>query len=164
MKTIQLEIKKTKAGDDYKLFTMEDGKKLSLFQFDTRYPDIVIGTDLPDDVLIFDPAYGNYKLKPLPPVAKTGGFSGAAAAQAKKGEMIEKAQETTFAHVTKAQENKNIGIKTSAAMRDATLMTLQSLSQEPFPNDADFEREFKKYRDMYVRIWDETEQIVDKAF
>ena len=105
------------------------------------------------------PANKQYLFAPKPKQASTGnssgfkGGSGVKAAQERKGEMIEK-----------AQENKQTGIMVSAAMRDATQITIASLKEQPFPTDAEFTYEFTKWRDWYIKKWQETEKIADIPF
>ncbi len=138
MKTIELIVKQTKAGDDYHVFKMEDGKFLSVFKFDTRFPEINVGTDLPDDVLIYDPQYSNYKLKPLPKPAggpRTGGNAA----------TIAKAQETKREDIEAAQDRKERSIRLSQAMGGATQIALASLKDQPFPTDDDFKAEWTKW-------------------
>lgn len=151
MKITALVMKKTKAGDDYKLFTMEDSHKLSVFNWDLRYPELNVGSDIPEDALIFDPAYSNYKLKPLPKpsgaaIKTPGGYRNPAA--------IEKAQETKRENVEEAQNRKQDGIKLAGAMRDATLVALADIKDQPFPSDDDFKRTWMKWCDFFLEQHD----------
>lgn len=130
----------TKTGGEYKQFTMEDGKKLSVFSYDPRYAELEVGSDIPETDLIFDPAYGNYKLNKAPvvfparPASLGGPRPSMAAAVEKKGVMIEK-----------AQERKSEGVNISGAFRDATLISLASLRDQPFPTDEEFKAEWRKW-------------------
>lgn len=78
---------------------------------------------------------------------------GVKAAQERKGEMI-----------NKAQEAKEIGIKLSGAMRDATLITLASLKDQPFPDDDDFMAAWKKWRDFLMTQFDDKKDSEDIGF
>ena len=140
MKTTALVMKSTKAGDPYKQFVMEDGNKLSVFNFDTRYNEIDVGTDLPESVLIFDPAYSNYKLRPLPKGAQVKTANGYRAPAG-----IAKAQEVKREDIAAAQERKNESISIHGAFRDATLIALASYAQQPFPTDEEFKAEWTKW-------------------
>lgn len=80
------------------------------------------------------------------------------------GANIAKAQERKQENIEKTMDRKEMGILISAAMRDATQITLASLKNEPFPTDADFGREFRKYRDWYIKMWKDTEAKLDVPF
>lgn len=136
MKTASVQIKTTRAGDPYKVFQMEDGKYLSVFKFDERYEAMEVGVDIADDQLIFDAQYGNYKLKPLPkpPTAPRGG-----------GAAITKAMETKSENIKEAQDRRNEAVLRAGAFRDATLVTLAMLKDQPFPTDADFKSEWERW-------------------
>jgi hypothetical protein len=139
MKTTALTMRETKNGAPYKVFVMEDGNKLSVFNFDARYGEIDVGTDLPESVLLFDPAYSNYKLRPLPkgPQVKTSaGY---------KTVQMEKVMETKAANIEVAQTRKNDAIALAGAMRDSTLITLAALKDQPFPTDEEFKAEWVKW-------------------
>lgn len=148
MKTTSVTIKQTKAGQDYKQFVMEDGKRLSVFQFDTRYPELEVGTDLPDDILIYDQQYDNYKLKPLPkPVTPTkGGFG---------GKQAEALMDKKVVNIEKSQDRKQEAILRAGAFRDATLVSLASLREQPFPTDAEYQAEWRKWVKFFVSAGEE---------
>lgn len=146
MKTISLTMKQTKAGDAYKLFQMEDGKKLSVFQFDSRYNDINDGTDIPEDQLVYDQQYDNYKLKQLPKVPAGGSRGGA---------NIAKAQETKAENIKEAQDRKAEAITRAGAFRDATLVTLAMLKDQPFPTDDDFKKNWELWVKYFMGKADE---------
>lgn len=131
-------MKETRAGAPYKLFTLEDGKRLSVFNFDARYNDINVGTDVPDDSLVYDQQYDNYKLKPLPKPAggPRSGFG---------GQQAEALMEKKNNNVEAAQARKSDAIARAGAFRDATLVSLALLKDQPFPTDVDFKREWEKW-------------------
>lgn len=144
MKTIELLVKQTKAGDDYHVFKMEDGKFLSVFKFDTRFSEINVGTELPDDVLIYDQQYNNYKLKPLPKPAGAprGGFGGkqAEALMEKKNESIKG-----------FQDDKEKSIALSSAQRDAVLMVTTFETAQPFPTDSELRAKIVEWREWFLK-------------
>lgn len=95
----------------------------------------------------------------FPPKPTTGGFTGS---RTPSGAV--KAAEITSQSVDKSMEKKGLGIMVSAAMRDATQITLASLAQQQFPTDAEFQVEFEKWRSWYLKKWKETNDIADQAF
>lgn len=137
-------MKETKAGAPYKLFQMEDGKRLSVFQFDTRYAEITEGIDIPDDALIYDQQYDNYKLKPLPKPAGAprGGFGGkqAEALMEKKNESIKG-----------FQDDKEKSIALSSAQRDAVLMVTTFETAQPFPTDSELRAKIVEWREWFLK-------------
>lgn len=148
MKTIELLVKKTKAGDDYHVFKMEDGKYLSIFKFDSRFSEINVGTDLPDDVLVYDQQYNNYKLKELPKPA--GGSRGGGNSAA-----ITKAQDTKREDIKDAQERKKEDIAQAAAFRDATLITVEWVKSAPFPMDHEIKEYWKSWVKFFLAMGDQ---------
>jgi len=82
-----------------------------------------------------------------------GGAPGIKAAQERKAETIKE-----------AQENRAQGVKVAAAMRDATLITLASLKDQPFPTDEEFQAEFIKWRSWYMEQWATAEKVADQPF
>lgn len=99
-----------------------------------------------------------YLFAPKPTKSPTGANRG------QSGANIAKAQERKQEGINKSMDRKEMAILVSAAMRDATQITLASLKNEPFPTDADFGREFRKYRDWYIQQWKLTEQTLDVPF
>lgn len=148
--------------------TTSTGKEMAKLSIITEEGEMIQGVsiwaDYPGfkDFKVEDTIEGDYKengqwknlYPPKPaPAAGGGAMRGVAAAQERKQGMIEK-----------SQDRKEIGIKTSQTMRDVTLITLEALKGQPFPEREDFEREFKANRSMYLKLWDDTEAMVDKAF
>lgn len=136
-------MKETKAGAPYKLFQMEDGKRLSVFQFDTRYAEITEGIDIPDDALIYDQQYDNYKLKPLPKPAGSprGGFGSKQAE-----ELINKKND----NIQQNMASKNEAIIRAGSARDATLVSLACLKDAPFPTDSEYKAEWEKWYKYFM--------------
>ncbi len=81
-----------------------------------------------------------------------GGMRGVAAAQARKGDMIEK-----------AQENKSNAIKVASAMRDASLF-VTSINPNRFETDEEMWEAHKAYRTRYLAEWDAEEKKQDVPF
>ncbi len=146
MKTINLEMKQTKNGAPYKLFTMEDNHKLAVFNFDARYNDLNVGVDLPDSELVFDPAYSSYKLRPLPKPAQIKGAGGYRNAQ------IEKVMDRKEESIKTFQESKQEAITLSAAQRDAVLMVTTFDSNEPFPTDAELQEKIETWMKYFLNL------------
>lgn len=88
------------------------------------------------------------------PAAPYRSNSGMAAAQTRKAEGIRE-----------AQDNKEKGIKASSAMRDSTAITTELVKQGP-PEWTleDFQVLFKRVRDWYLKMWKETEDMLDLPF
>lgn len=83
--------------------------------------------------------------------ATGGGMRGVAAAQARKGDMIEK-----------AQENKGNAIKVASAMRDSTIL-IGALGYK-FETTEEMWEAHKLLRTRYIKEWDSTEKSVDVPF
>lgn len=84
-----------------------------------------------------------YPARPKTPY-KAGGGANIAKAQEVKGEMIKE-----------AQGRKNDAIARAGAFRDATLVTLQMLKDQPFPTDADFKEIWKGWVKFFLGVADE---------
>lgn len=123
----------------------------------TAFDSIVEGGSVEADFWRSD-AGKPYLFAPKPAKSPTGANRG------QSGANIAKAQERKKENINEAMDRKEMGIQVSAAMRDATLITLASLKNEPFPTDADFGREFRKYRDWYMKMWQDTETKLDVPF
>lgn len=80
------------------------------------------------------------------------------------GANIAKAQETKRKYIEAAQENKALGIKVSAAMRDATSITLELMKKDPEFGFSDFETMFRRVRDWYIKEWSNLEESLDLPF
>lgn len=96
-----------------------------------------------------------YLFAPNPPKASTGGqggnMRGVAAAQQRKGDMIEK-----------AQENKSNAIKVASAMRDSTLL-IGALGYK-FETTEEMWEMHKTLRTRYIKEWDATDKSTDVPF
>ena len=146
MKTTSLTMKTQKDGKPYKQFVMEDGNKLSVFNFDTRYNEIDVGTDLPESVLIFDPAYSNYKLRPLPKGAQVKTATGYKTAQ------VEKMMDKKEASIEKFVDRKEGSMHLLAAQRDAVLMVTTLYKSEPFMSDEELRAKIKEWMRYFVGV------------
>lgn len=80
-----------------------------------------------------------------------GGMRGVAAAQAREGDRIEK-----------AQENKSNSIKVASSMRDATVL-MGALGYK-FDTTEEMWEMHKLLRTRYIKEWDATEKSVDVPF
>lgn len=69
---------------------------------------------------------------------------------ARAGANIAKAQEVKAEHIKEAQERKNDAISKAGAMRDATLVSLASLKDHPFPTDAEYQAEWVKWFKFFM--------------
>lgn len=58
---------------------------------------------------------------------------------------ITKAMETKKANIDEFQEKKQDAIKMAGAMRDATLISLASMRDQPFPMDEEYKAEWTKW-------------------
>lgn len=136
--------------------------------FDTLMPGSII-----EGNLWKSPTTGKHSLFPIRPAPKSDGeatarntpapsrgFGGASKAMETKAANIEKAQETTFKHVTQAQDNKNKGIMLAAAFRDATLL-LTNLPAYAEMNMEEVRDNHKAFVDWYIKSWDEQENKID---
>lgn len=74
------------------------------------------------------------KPKTTPTGANKGQFGAVKAAQERKGEMIEK-----------SMDRKEEAIALAGAMRDATLISLQSYRDQSFPSDEEYKAEWTKW-------------------
>lgn len=138
MKTTGVEIKKTKTNKDYKVFTLENGKKLSVFSFSPSYESLQVGSDIPDDELEYQQQYDNYKLKDTPRSAPRASTGPARAAN------------ITAESVKHAQENRNEAVKMAAAYRDATLLLI---AQYPDGLPPEWQKEHQAIREWYIKDW-----------
>jgi hypothetical protein len=62
-----------------------------------------------------------------------------------RGGGIAKAQETKKQNIEEAQERKHEAISIAGAFRDATLISLAALKDQPFPTDEEFKTEWTKW-------------------
>lgn len=86
-----------------------------------------------------NPTSGKYSL--FPPKPRTGAYGARGGGSA----AVTKAQDHKAELIEKAQDKKHDAIKLAGAMRDATLITLASLKDAPFPTDSDFKEEWTKW-------------------
>lgn len=67
---------------------------------------------------------------------------------------IKAAQEFKTASIDRAQDRREVGVKVAGAMRDATLIAIAALKDQPFPTDAEFKEELRKWRDWLISEFD----------
>ena len=68
---------------------------------------------------------------------------------------IAKAQETKRDDIKDAQERKNEAIQLAGAFRDATLVSLQALRDNPFPTDEEYKAEWTKWCKWFLQQGDQ---------
>lgn len=88
--------------------------------------------------------------------------AGGTAAGANRSKAIRESQELKGAMIQRSQDVKELGIKIAGAMRDATLITVASLKDQPFPTDEEFKAEWEKWRDYFIAQYDEQRNSRDK--
>lgn len=147
------------AIENGKTFTDVSVNKLAKDNVTVAWPNwdtIAVGGTIEADYWK-SPKGSQYLFAPKPAstgtTARSGGASGVKAAQERKGEMIEK-----------AQDNKERAIKAASAMRAATDLAIAEWSAQPFPTHEEMEASIKFWRDTYLKIWDETEKKLDIPF
>ncbi len=153
------EMRTTRKGDAYKLFTLSNGKRLSVFQFDDSYNLLNEGSDIADDQLVYDSEYDNYKLKK---VAKRGGGS--------RRDDIKAAMGVKTESIRKAQENKEQGVRIAAIFRDATLIvssmvkagTFEGIAQEEL--GANIRAAHRAWREWLDGEWEDTKNELEKPY
>lgn len=65
-------------------------------------------------------------------------------------QAITKAMDRKEESIEKFQNNKQEAIALAGAMRDATLVSLASLKDQPFPTDAEFKEEWTKWVQFFL--------------
>jgi hypothetical protein len=104
-----------KTGKAYKVFTLEDGRKPSVFPGHTMWT-AKEGDDIPDELIVQNGEYWNITDPNKKPSAGRGDFA--------------KAQQFKTESIERAQKNKEDAIKLSSTFRDATLLTVAMLEKE----------------------------------
>lgn len=66
--------------------------------------------------------------------------------------QIEKIMDKKEASIEKFQGRKEESIKLAGAMRDAVLVSLASLRDQPFPTDEEYKAEFEKWLKYFLNI------------
>lgn len=96
-----------------------------------------------DGAIIKNGAFSNFRpsAAPKPQFKGSGGIANAVAV---KNE-----------HIKEAQERKNESISIHGAFRDATLITLAALKDQPFPSDEDFKAEWTRWAKWILSKHDE---------
>ncbi len=133
-----LEIRQTSAGKEYKSVTLKSGdqsyEKVSLWSDNPDYNTFVEGGHISGEVFKNEKGYWNFKSANAK-TAYTGGKTGA----------MNKVMETKNTNIMAAQDRKNDAIARAGAMRDATLVTIASLKDQPFPTNDDFKHEWESW-------------------
>lgn len=147
----------TSTGKPYKKVTLDSevlGKnKFNVFNFHTRYADVVVGRSFASEefekdgqyIKLADPDAGIKK-----PFSRGGGRVDPVA--------VAMAQEQKRENIEKAQDNKDRGIRLSGAMNHATSLVVA------FKKDATLEeakKEVIRVRDWYLENWDTAESKID---
>lgn len=142
-----------------------------------NFNDLTPGSEIQGN-LWKHPTTGRYTLYPLrqPPkndgevVARQGApqpsyvpRSGPAGMMATKAANIESAQERKNEAIEKAQENKSNAIKVAAAMRDATLISIALMNNDP-EGAGEFTTSFTRIKEWYLAEWEKTEKSLDVPF
>lgn len=68
---------------------------------------------------------------------------------------IDAAVEKKNENIEEAQERKQEAIQLAGAFRDATLVTLASLKEQPFPTDEEFKAEWRKWVKFFLNEGDQ---------
>lgn len=126
-----IEPKTSSGGKPYAVITSGDQKGSCWDKIDFK-----VGDDV-DGEFTMNGTYTNFKLK-----RKVGAPN---FVQKQRSAEIEKAQETKREDIAEAQNRKHDAIKLAGAFRDATLISLASLKEMPFPTDDQFKDEWTKW-------------------
>lgn len=86
------------------------------------------------------------------PAARPTGAAPTAGGYPSRGGGIAKAQETKRVDIETAQERKHEAIQIAGAFRDATLITLASLKDQPFPTDDEFKEMWKGWVKYFLDL------------
>lgn len=139
--------KTTKTGKPYAIVLLDDkGTEVKASMWE-GYESLMAGVEVQGEVYKSGD-FTNFRLGTLQRFAGTGGAAPRAAA-------IKEAQVAKETGIRKAQDNSQLSIKISGAMRDATLITLASLREQPFPTDEEFKQEWRKWRDWIINEFDQ---------
>lgn len=74
------------------------------------------------------------------------------------------AMETKKQNIAEAQDNKTLAIKASQTMRDATLISIALFGNESNVTVAEFQDNFTKIKEWYLKEWANTEKAVNLPF
>lgn len=139
-----LENKTSAKGTNYKIITIKD-ETGAIFDSVSTFDPVELGGEY-DGEIVHNGQYKNFKLKTE---AKRSQPSGIKAAQERKQEMIEK-----------SQESKDVSIKLSSTVRDATLITVAQFTGQNF-TDEEFETRWKKWRNWLLDNWGNYQDAID---
>ena len=62
MEITKVQILKTKAGEDYRKCTLEDGKPVNIFNFHDLFRSVDVGFDIPKERLVWQDKYNSWNL------------------------------------------------------------------------------------------------------
>lgn len=151
-------MKETKAGQPFKSCTL-DGKvfgkdKFNLFQFHTRYADIVVGSNVEESDIVQDGQY--IKLRdPDEGIKGRGGKRGGPNPM-----DIAMAQERTAENVKAAQDNKDFAIRQSSSMAHA--VTIVTTFNKELPPD-EIKTKIINWRNWFLDNWDIDKNEIDPS-
>lgn len=160
-----VEDKITSTKKPYKRVTLVDGygartERVSIWSDFPGYHGIQDGAEVmgnlttsPDGKFKNLKPTGGGSYAPRPSSTPRSSSYGAKAGQERKGEMIEH-----------AQDRKELSMRLQGAMRDATLITLASLKDSPFPDDEDFKKVWEMWRDYLMGQYEEKKKDEDVPF
>lgn len=132
------------SGKEYKSCTLktenETFERVSIWPDYEGYAAVVEGGVVSGEVFKKG-EYWNFKGENQKP-AYTGGKTGA----------MNKVMETKNSNILAAQDRKHDAIAKAGAFRDATLVTLASLKDQPFPLDEEFQAEWTKWVKYFLNV------------
>lgn len=131
-----IDIKQTQAGKDYAVVTSGE-QKGSMFE---GFTGLKVGDEVEGDFTT-NGKYTNFRLKTT---LQRPAFMGNKTAQ------MEKVMERKEVAIEHAQERKQDAIAKAGAFRDATLVSLASLRDQPFPTDEEYKEEWVKWVKFFL--------------
>lgn len=93
-----------------------------------------------------------------------GGYSGGSTTPRSPSYGVKAAQERKGTMIEEAQDRKELSMRLQGAQRDATLITIASLKEQPFPTDEEFKKDWKKWFDFLMGQYDSEKKAQDKPF
>lgn len=151
-------MKETKAGQPFKSCTL-DGKvfgkdKFNLFQFHTRYADIVVGSNVEESDIVQDGQY--IKLRdPDEGIKGRGGKRGGA-----NPLDIAMAQQNKAEHIQAAQDNKDRAIRLAGSLSHAVAV-VTAFNKELTPDQV--KTKIISWRDWFLENWDIDKNEIDPS-
>lgn len=96
------------------------------------------------------PAGKSYLFAPKPAGAPRTGGGG----PARNNSAIRENMDLKAASIQRQGEKRDLAMKLMGAMRDATLITLESFKNQPFPTSEEYKEEWRNWRDFFVSEFD----------